>query len=55
MYVIYAFRNSRIESLKSAYTIVPNIQIKLRRAPWPCGLIRHVLDREDGGSNPGDA
>ena len=25
------------------------------RAPWPCGLIRHVLDQEDGGSNLGDA
>ena len=23
------------------------------RAPWPCGLMRHVLDREDGGSNLG--
>ena len=22
-------------------------------APWSCGLIRHVLDQEVGGSNPG--
>ena len=22
-----------------------------RRTPWSCGLIRHVFDREVGGSN----
>ena len=29
--------------------------LKESRAPQPCGLMRHVLDWEDGGSNPGDA
>ena len=27
----------------------------MSRALWPCGLMRHVLDWEDGGSNPGNA
>ena len=29
--------------------------LRICRAPWPCGPISHVLDREDGGSNPSDA